>query len=134
MNVADVMQALADRAATIEGLRCFAYPPDKVSPPALIVELPETVEFDATYGRGSDSMTIPVVVLVARKDDRTAVKNLLPYLNGSGERSVKQVLESGTYTAMTMVHVSKAELSVFTFGTVDYLGIEYSVDITGKGA
>lgn len=133
MNVADVMQALADQAATVIP-RSFAYPPDKVSPPAFIVELPEVVEFDATYGRGSDTMAIPAVVLVARADDRSAVKNLLPYLDGAGGTSIKAALENGSYTAMNTVHVRQAELAVFTFAAVDYLGIEFTINITGKGA
>jgi hypothetical protein len=133
MILEDVMQALADRADTIDGLRCFAYPPDKVHPPTFLVELPETVNFDGTYARGMDSLTIPAIVLVGRADARVSVKNLVPYLAGSGPQSIKQVLESGTYTAMDTVHVAQAELAVYRFGAIDFLGAEFTINITGSG-
>jgi hypothetical protein len=134
MIVKDVMEALANQAKTITGLRCFAYPPDSIEPPTFLVELPETIDFDGTYGRGVDSLTLPAMLLVARSDDRTSVKNLLPYVDGSGAKSIKAVLESGTYTAMDTVHVSQCELAVYTFAAVNYLGADFTINLTGSGA
>jgi hypothetical protein len=134
MIVKDVMEALAGQASTIAGLRCFAYPPAKVSPPTFLVELPETVDFDGAYGRGVDSLTIPAIVLVGRAEDRASVKNLLPYVDGAGDSSIKQALEQRVYTAMDTVHVSQVELGFYTFAGIEYLGAEFTINITGSGA
>ncbi|MCE7008732.1 hypothetical protein LWC34_38865 [Kibdelosporangium philippinense] len=132
INLADVMEALADRARTLIP-RSFAYPPDKISPPTFLLDLPEAVDYDGTYGRGMDSLRLTALVLVGRAENRASVRNLLPYVDGSGRQSVKALLESGMYSAMDTVHVSQAELAVYKFAAIDYLGAEFTINITGSG-
>lgn len=133
MNVQDVMEELAAKASAVVP-RSFAYPPDKISPPTFLIELPEKVDFDGAYDRGMDSLTLPAMMLVGRSSDRSSVKNLLPYLAGSGDQSVKQALESGPYTAMDTVQVAEAELGFYRFADIEYLGAEFTINITGSGA
>lgn len=94
MNLSDVMDELAARIDAIDGLRVFAYEPDTLQPPAAVVTFPESYDYDATYGRGSDRMTIPVVVMVGRASDRAARGNLSRYVDGSGAASLKAVIEA----------------------------------------
>jgi hypothetical protein len=133
--VEDVMQALADRADTITGLRCFGYPIDSTPPiPAFIVSYPDTIDFDRTYGRGMDAMTIGAVVLVGRVTDRATRAQITKYLAGSGPESIKAVIESGTYTAFDTVRVARVTVDVVRIGTVDYLAATLTHEITGQGA
>lgn len=134
MNLADVMQQLADRADTIPGLRCFAYPPNKITPPAFEVDLPERVNFDGTYGRGLDFIRLTANVLVSRANDRASVVEIVPYIAGSGPKSIKEVLESGEYTAMDVVHIPECEFAIFPVAGNTYLGAQFTIDITGSGA
>ena len=134
MNLADVMDEVAAALGTITGLRVHAHPPGQVHPPAAVVSYPETYTFDGTYGRGMDRLTLPVVVVVGKASDRGARDALAAYADGSGARSVKAVVEAGTYTACDTAVVTGAEFDVVTIGGQDYLAALFTVDITGQGS
>ena len=134
MNLGEVMQAVADRIDTIAGLRVYAYPPDTVNAPAAVVTYPDTYTYDATYGRGMDRLELPVVVLIGKVSDRASRDNLSRYVDGSGAASIKQVLESGTYTAFDSCRVTGAEFDVIAIGAVEYLAATLTLDIAGQGA
>lgn len=83
MNLGSVMQEIADRLDTIDGLRAYPYPLDGTpAVPAAIVTYPDRYVFDETYGRGMDRMELPVVVLVGRVYDRVARDQIARYLGG----------------------------------------------------
>lgn len=134
MDLQAVMQQISDRLTTISGLRCFAYPPDNFEPPAAILVAPDSVTFDATYGRGSDELALPVLLLISKVDDRSAWKEIAAYCNGTGPKSVKAVVESGTYTAFGLVRVADIEFDVVTWTGVDYLSAKFNLDIDGPGS
>lgn len=134
MRLASVMQEIADRLDTITGLRVHAFPADVVHPPALVFSYPETYEYDSTYGRGMDRITLPAIVVVGRVSDRASRDVLSDYVDGSGTSSIKQVAESGTYTAFDSVRVMSVEFDAVTIAGQDYLAGLFSFDIAGKGA
>jgi hypothetical protein len=134
MDLAAVMQAVADRIDTISGLRCFAYPPGTVTPPAAVVSYPEAYDFDATYGRGMDRMSLPVVVAVGRPTDRSTRDLLAAYCAGTGASSIKAVVESGTYSAFHTVRVESIEFDVVPLGGTDYMAAIFTLDIAGSGS
>jgi hypothetical protein len=134
MNLADVMDQLAERLDSISGLNAFPFPPDHIDAPAAIVDYPEEVTFDETYGRGMDRMRVPVVLVVARRDERSTRDELAAFCNGSGARSVKQVLESGDYTAFDTIRVVDINIDPFTIAGVEYVGGLFTLDIAGPGS
>lgn len=138
MNLADVMDEIADQLRTIDGLRVFAYPPDQPPPaPAAIVTFPDSYTYDATYGRGMDRISdLPVVLLVGKVSDRTARDRIAKYVNGSGTDSVKAVLEAGTYTAFDTLRCVRVQFDRITFGGTgnEYLAATIILDIAGSGA
>jgi hypothetical protein len=135
MNLGDVMDAVGDRLDTIEDLRVFAHPPPKIYPPAAWVAYPEGYVYDATYGRGMDRITnLGVVVVVGKVSDRSARDRISAYADGSGARSVKAVLESGTYTAFDTIRVVDVTFDVLTVAADDYLGALFTLDIAGQGS
>lgn len=133
MDVAEVMDELAARLGMIAGLRVFAWPPGSVTPPAAIVSYPERVDFDSTYGRGMDRMTVPVAVVVGRPADRATRDSLAAYCGGGGARSVKAALDRGFCTAWDSVRVVRADTDVVSIGGVDYLAALFSIEISGTG-
>jgi hypothetical protein len=136
MNVEAVMAEIGSKLGAIEGLRVFPYNVGKVPPPGAVVGLPEDIAFDQTYGRGSDAITLPVWVLVAKSSDRAANHELAAYLSGSGARSVKAAVDStdtNAYTSCDTVTVTTAVTGAYTSGGVDMLGAEFTVDIRGRG-
>lgn len=134
MNLANVMDEVAAQIDTIAGLRAFGWPRDNVSPPAAIVSYPEDYNFDATYGRGMDRLTLPVIVVVGRVSDRKARDRLGAYCDGSGTSSIKAVVEAGTYTSLDEVRVTGIEFDAIDIAGVTHVAAAFSLDIAGQGA
>ncbi len=135
MNLADVMQELADRLDTITGLRVHAYPPDKITPPAAVVTYPDVIDYDSAYARGGDRLTMPVVLLVGRVSARASRADIAKYADGTGASSVKTVLESYTgYLKFDSVRVMRAVFDVISVAGVEYLAATFTLDVIGKGA
>lgn len=95
-NLADVMDAMGVALASISGLRVSDFPPKSAQAPFAFVEMPDTIDYDTTYSRGSDTMTFRVVVGVASQVDRTSRDEIALYAAGSGPKSVKEALEDAT--------------------------------------
>jgi hypothetical protein len=128
------MTQIATQLDTIAGLRCFPWSAGKIVPPAAVVGWPEEITYDATYGRGMDTLTLPVIVVAGRPTDRQTVALLAKYADGSGAASVKAVVEAGSaYTAFEAVRVTSVEFDVYTIGSVDYMGALFMLDIGGSG-
>jgi hypothetical protein len=135
MNLGDVMDQVAGRLDTIDGLNVFAFPPDSLSPPAAWIAYPAAYTFDATYGRGMDRITdLGVVVVVGKVSDRSTRDLISQYADGSGSASVKAVLQSGTYNAFDGLRVTEVTFDVVTRGGTDYLAALFTLDIAGKGS
>jgi hypothetical protein len=136
VNLSAVMDALGDRLAEL-GLRAFPYWTDRVEPPFAIVGLPDEYEFDATFGRGSDRLVIPVMVGVSRVDARTGWDLLSTYVAGSGAQSVKAALENvAAFPPLTFdsLRVMGIEFGAITVASVSYLGATFNIEILGRGA
>lgn len=134
MNLGDVMDEIGDRLDAIGGLRVYRYPPDNVAPPAAVVTYPETYTYDETYGRGMDRFTVPVIVMVGKVSDRASRDQLGVYLDGSGDKSIKAVVESGTYTAFDTARVTGATFDIVSMAGVEYVAATLPIDIAGQGA
>lgn len=133
MNLVDVADQLAAAAGTVGGLRVYPRPGPRINSPALVVGLPESVEFDQTYGRGFDALSLVLFILVARTSDRAAGGELLAYLSGAGAKSIKAAVEAGEYTACDDVRVVSAAVGAITHDGVEYLGATFDIRIMGKG-
>lgn len=137
MNIEDVAGQLALALATVPGLRVAPWGVEAVQPPMAIIDAPERIEYDQTYGRGVDRFTDwQIVVLMPRTNDRTALAQLAKYAAGAGSSSVKARLEAYTYTACdpSGVHVVWAEFDTAKYAGADYLALIFHLNITGKGA
>lgn len=134
MNLAAVMDELAERLDEIDGLRVFPYPPTKPpSPPAAIVTYPGEITFDATYGRGMDRVSGSVVVLVGNVVDRVTRDRIAAYSDGDGPKSIKQKLEGAEYASFDSLRVTGIEFDTVTIGAVDFLSATFTLDIAGQG-
>lgn len=134
MNLEALTEELGDRLDTIAGLRVHKQPPERLTPPAGFVGYPESIEYDQTYGRGSDKITLPVVVVEKLGPARAVRKRLDDYVAGSGAKSVKQVLESGTYTQFHVITVVRVEFDAVTIGGVDMIAAVFTCEIFGSGS
>lgn len=135
MNLNDVMDEMAMVLGTITGLRCFGYPPPRVSAPAGIVSYPDKIEYDQTYGRGMDKISgIPMILVEGKATDRTARDRIAEYVAGSGARSVKAVFEAHTWASCDDLVVTACSFDVVTIAAVDYIAATFEADAVGSGS
>lgn len=134
MNLGDVMDEVAGRLRAIPQLRVHPYPADSVNPPAAVVAWPERYDFDETYGRGSDRMTLPLLVVVSRVPDRAARDQLSRFCDGAGPASVKAALETGEAMSFDSVRVTRIEFDVVRIAENDYIAATFMLDIFGPGS
>lgn len=133
LNVNTVMDGIGVRLATISGLRVFDFMPDSFSPPAAVVSLPDLVDYDASYQRGTDRIKFNVHVLVGKVSDRNARDRLGDYLAGTGGTSVKTAIEADKTLggAAETTRVESATVSVMTVAGMDFLAATWVVDVVG---
>jgi hypothetical protein len=132
LDLTAVMDALGARLVGVTGLRVYDYAADNAAPPAAIVSLPRSVEYDSTAGRGVDRIVIPVTILVGKVSERAARDKLGAYIAGSGASSIKAAVEGsgGDLGGVAQtVRVMEATVDVVTIGAVDYLGASFDVEV-----
>ena len=134
MIINNVMNQLAAQLDTIAGLRVYDFPADHITPPAAVFAYPYGGDFDLTAGRGSDTITLPVWVIEGRMNDRASRDNLAPYADGAGAKSVKAVIEAGTYTAFDVVRVAGWETDPYRAAGIDYAATRFDLEIAGDGS
>lgn len=132
LDLGAVMDAIGTRLGTVTGLRVYDYAADGAAPPAAIVALPDTVDYDTVAGRGADRVVIPVTILVGRVSDRAARDQLAQYISGTGALSIKTAIEGGTSDLGGVAHsvrVTDARVDVVTISQIDYLGAAFNVEV-----
>ncbi|MEU5721574.1 hypothetical protein ABZ783_07105 [Micromonospora sp. NPDC047738] len=135
MNLEDVADEISTALKTIDGLRVPPWGVEKISPPAALILLPERIEYDGTYQRGTDKYPdVEVVVLVANPAQPAARRAVAKYADGSGPQSVKAAIEAHEYTSCDVVHVAWAEFADAKYAGTDYLAAIFHLVISGKGA
>lgn len=135
MDVAASMEEIAERLRQVDNLRAHGFPIGvaQVGAGTAIVGYPSGYTFDSTYQRGSDDVTLPIVVVVGEIYGKVTRDRLGEYIAGSGPRSIKGVVESGAYTAFETVRVPTVEFDTVMIGAVEYLAAIFSAEISGEG-
>jgi hypothetical protein len=130
----DVMDEVASVLAGITGLRVFPYPAPTLTPPAGYVSYPRSVDFDETYGRGSDQFTdLPMVLLAGEATARPTRDTVAAWVAGDGPLSVKAHMEAHAWTTCDDLTVTSAEFDVETIGAVPYLAAMFKATVVGPG-
>jgi hypothetical protein len=92
-SLEDVSAALGTALGSIDDLNVYPTIGAPYSLPAAIVDLPEIPEYMESMGRGGTTMApFHVFVYVARAVDDIACSELLAYVDGAGDRSIRQAL------------------------------------------
>lgn len=126
-DLATVMDQMGTALSNIVGLRVFDFEPDSAQPPFAFVAMPEAIDYDATYGRGSDRYTLKVYLGVGSVVDRAARDEIAQYAAGIGLRSVKATIDAEGLS----VNVVKAEFGHITLAAGTFAGIIFHVDVIG---
>jgi hypothetical protein len=128
-----ILEALAAALETIAGLRVFSYMPDSLAPPAAIVQLPESIDYDLTFGRGADTYNLRVLLLVGKVSDRASTANLAQYLNAAGATSIKAAVEADPTLGGLVddANLKRASgIGTYTVAGTEYVGALLDVEVT----
>jgi hypothetical protein len=88
-----IRQGIAANLSTISGLRTSWFVPDNPSPPIAIV-VPDRVDYDVSFARGSDTFYVNVLLIGGRINERSAQTSLDAFLDSTGSSSAKAAIES----------------------------------------
>jgi len=131
----DLRTGLANRLATITGLRSSAYIPDNPQPPVAVV-MPGRIQYDTAFGRGSDEYQFTIMLIVGRVADRASQTTLDGYCESSGNRSVKAAIEGDRTLGGKALDCRVTEMTnqgSLAIGDVTYHTAEFNVSVIAAG-
>lgn len=128
-SITDLRAGLANRLATISGLRTTTETPDTISPPVAIVNV-SNVNYDRTFQRGLDEYNFVITVIVGRVGERTAQRLLDSYVSTTGASSVKLAVEldrtlGGKCDSLRVTDMRN--YGSLVIGEITYLAAEFNV-------
>lgn len=131
IDLAGTMDALAAKlvAGSVAAKRVHAWPEENVTPPCVVIAYPDDIEYDQTFGRGSDKTSFPIYFLVGKVTGKASRAALSALVTGSG--AIKNVLDGpltvGANTAS--VRVTHCRPDTVKFGTIEYLAARFDTEV-----
>jgi hypothetical protein len=107
--LSDLREAIATQLQTVPNLTVSQFRVNAVQAPHAIISVPSG-QYDSTMGRGSDTVTVQIIVLVSRADDETGLALLDEFVVGHGLRSIKTVVEQASGDGLSFVRVIGFEI------------------------
>lgn len=131
-SLTSIRNGIATNLGNISSLSVYGYVPDSIEPPTAIVGVVESIDYDSTMARGSDTYNIPILLYVSRVDAQDSQETLDGYLASTGASSVKAQVESDltlSGSAQSVRVVEADNYGVYTVNDIDYLGVEFGVEV-----
>jgi hypothetical protein len=129
MDLAAIMDAIADALGSITGLRAYGWPLESIAPPAVIVGYPESIDYDYTFGGTKTEATFPAWLVVGRVSDRTARDTLSSYLSVGGASELKAELDGDLGGACDTARVVNAAPDYIDLAGVPYLAARLDIHV-----
>ena len=133
MDLGAVCAAAATKAATVTGItRAYNYPIPSAQPP-FVTCTPGVWSPHQSMGDANGRVPVTVRVVASKADVRSAAVLLYGLMNTSG--ALISALESdptlgGTCDSVMVTEVSEPQ--IYTFGGVDLIGFELTLDVIGS--
>jgi hypothetical protein len=130
-TVVQVLDGLATRLRTIDGLRVYDRPADITAAPAAFMLL-EAVDYQNAFALGDPRMEITVSVVVARTSDRAAYERMSEYLAPTGSRSVRAAIEADRSlggVCQTLIVLRADNVRMVSQGDADYLAVDFGLTV-----
>jgi len=130
-SISEIRKKLATNLGTISGLRTYDFVPDNPNIPFGVAEYQST-DFDTTFGRGLDTLSFTITVVVGRVSDRVGQAKLDGFASSSGTLSVKSAIESDKTLGGLISDCRVTGLTSYgqvTIGETTYLAAEFAVTV-----
>ena len=131
-NLSSIRSGIATNLENISSLTVFGFVPDSIETPTAVVGVVDTLEYDSTMARGEYTYSIPVFLYVSRVDAQDSQDTLDAFLASSGSSSVKAQVESDITLggqAQSVRVVEADNYGVYTINNIDYLGVEFMIEV-----
>lgn len=128
-TLGDIRNGLADAIAAT-GVRCFPLVPDNPTPPFAVVA-PNRVTYHRSFN-GHSTFEFVVSVVVGRVSERSAQLTLDEFIDPTGDRSIRQAIETDKTLAgacKTLVVVEMNDYTPLVIGEVVYLSAQFTVQV-----
>lgn len=141
-TVVQVMEGIAARLDTIEGLRVESYVADQINPPQAVVGPPPIENYRLAFRRGTWELRPQVYILVSATLDRIGQTALASYADVSGPTSIPAAIEGdratvGAQTLDGLVHDCVVEsfrpLGMEEVGLIGYYGGVFELRVIASG-
>jgi hypothetical protein len=134
MNLADVMDEIAEAMTQIAGLTVHAYPIASLTAPAGYLSYPVSIDYDEAYQRGEDQFTdLPIVLVAGKSNDKAARNKVAKWAAGAGLDSIKGALEGRSWNTFDDITVTSVEFDAELIGSVPYLAAMFKATVVGSG-
>ena len=124
---------LATRADAISGLSVYDKIPEGIEVPAFVVGPVESIVYNLTAGPTGALWVYLCRVYAARADSHEAQLDLGLYYAPTGTKSIKVALETEATSNTSSSHWTNVrearEPGVYSFGGVEYYGVEFVVEM-----
>lgn len=111
--------------AAISGLQVHEMATAKPVPPCVVV-VPDVSNFVVAMARGTDTWEFDLLVLVPSADLVVAQSLLDPYIDGSGDQSIRQAIFNARSLGLTGTDAHVSGMSDYgglhSYGTADHVG------------
>lgn len=121
---------------TLTSVTVYDLVPESINAPAVIV-VPKTADYEKAFGRGFDTHTFELLVIVSRADDQVAQSAIDPYVTGAGASSIRQIVWNARTLGLSDSEARVTQMTgygdTFTFGNIDYFGARLTVEVLTSG-
>lgn len=127
--VSELRDGLKTNLATVTGLRTADTIPDNPSPPIAIV-MPQGVSYDDAFGRGMQTYSFTILLVVHRASERSGQNALDAYISSTGSSSIKLAIESDKTLNGKAFDVRVTDVRNYgdtMIGEINYLSAEFVV-------
>lgn len=129
MEISAVMDAIATtiKAARVMD-RVYEWPAESVSVPCAVVGYPEDdIEFDVTFGRGSDRAEFRLYLLVGKATERTARDRLSALI--ADATGIKGVIDGDLGGVVQTARMKTLRIEEVSIGGVAYLAAVAKIEV-----
>lgn len=120
----------------IPGLTGYRTTPEQANLPAFVI-IPRATNFMVAMGRGADTYDLDVIVLISRRDDGLAQDDLDEYVNGFGDKSIRQAVWNNRTLGLDECEATVVGLSDygarFSISDIDHVGARLLVRVMTSG-
>ena len=126
-SLAAVMDGIGAALTAWGGVRnVYTYPGEAIVDPCALVDFPTRIVIGTTFGRGSDTLTIPVLLLAGQSYMRET-RDALSALISGGADAIAAI--EGPH-AWGSAHVEDVDVTPVVVGGITYLALKITVEVS----